>query len=70
MNSGILICFLGTLSFGLLGCASKGAERKNCQTSALVVMIYIWATAVMLIRRLWLPGLLGSDTYSESAVTL
>ena len=50
MNSGILICLLGTLSFGLLGCASKGAERKNCQASALVVMVYVWATLVMMIR--------------------
>jgi multidrug transporter EmrE-like cation transporter len=56
MNSGILICFLGTLSFGLLGCASKGAERKNCQTSALVVMIYVWATAVMLLRSAGVPA--------------
>jgi len=56
MNSGILICFLGTLSFGLLGCASKGAERKNCQSSALVLMIYVWATAVMLIRSLGVPS--------------
>ena len=56
MHSGILICFLGTLSFGLLGCASKGAERKNCQTSALVIMIYVWATLVMLIRSAGVPS--------------
>lgn len=56
MNSGILICFVGTLSFGLLGCASKAAERKKCQTSALVVMIYVWATLVMLIRSAGVPS--------------
>jgi len=50
MNSGILICFLGTLSFGLLGCASKAAERRNCQPSPLLLMVYVWATLVMLIR--------------------
>src|SRR5208283_3259958 len=56
MNSGILICFLGTLSFGLLGCASKAAERRNCQASALVVMLFGWATLVMLIRSAGLPS--------------
>ena len=56
MNSGILICFLGTVSFGLLGCTSKAAERKNCQASALVLMIYVWATLVMLIRSAGLPS--------------
>ena len=56
MNGGILICFLGTLSFGLLGCASKAAERKNCAASALVLMIYVWATLAMLIRSAGLPS--------------
>ncbi len=56
MNSGILICFLGTLSFGLLGCASKAAERRNCQASALVVMVFAWATLVMLTRSAGLPS--------------
>jgi drug/metabolite transporter (DMT)-like permease len=56
MNSGILICFLGMLSFGLLGCASKAAERRNCQASALVAMIFGWATLVMLIRSAGLPS--------------
>jgi len=50
MNSGILICFLGTLSFGLLGCTSKAAERRNCQPSALLLMVYLWATLAMLVR--------------------
>jgi drug/metabolite transporter (DMT)-like permease len=50
MNAGILFCLLGTLSFGLLGCASKGAERRNCQTGAFIAMVYVWAVVVMLIR--------------------
>jgi drug/metabolite transporter (DMT)-like permease len=50
MNTGIIFCLLGALSFGLLGCASKGAERRNCQTAAFIVMVYVWALLVMLIR--------------------
>jgi multidrug transporter EmrE-like cation transporter len=50
MNNGLIFCFLGTLSFGLLGCASKFAERKNCQASVLVVFLFGWATLVMLVR--------------------
>ena len=56
MSSGVLICFLGTLSFGLLGCASKGAERQHCRSSALLLMIYVWATLVMLIRSAGVPS--------------
>ena len=56
MNTGILICFLGMLSFGLLGCASKGAERQHCRPSALLLMIYVWATLVMLIRSAGVPS--------------
>lgn len=48
MNNGLLFCFLGTLSFGLLGCASKSAERRNCQASVLVVLVFGWATLAML----------------------
>lgn len=56
MNTGIAFCLLGTLSFGLLGCASKGAERRNCQTAAFIVMVYVWATIVMLIRTAGIPS--------------
>jgi len=56
MNSGILFCLLGTLSFGLLGCASKGAERRNCQAEAFIVMVYVWATIVMVIRTAGVPS--------------
>jgi len=56
MNSGLLFCFLGALSFGLLGCASKLAERRNCQASLLVVYAFAWATLVMLVRSAGLPS--------------
>ena len=44
MNNGRMFCFLGALSFGLLACASKFAERRNCQASVLVVLLFGWAT--------------------------
>ena len=47
---GLLFCFLGAISFGLLGCASKGAERSNCNASGFVVSVCGWATLMMLIR--------------------
>ncbi len=56
MNSGLIFCFLGTLSFGLLGCTSKFAERKNCQASVLVVFLCGWAALVMLVRSAGLPS--------------
>ena len=51
MNGGLLLCFLGALSFGLLGCTSKLAERKNCQASVLVALLFAWATLVMVMRQ-------------------
>ena len=56
MNSGLTFCFLGALSFGLLGCASKFAERRNCQASVLVVFLCGWAMLVMLVRSAGLPS--------------
>ena len=50
MSSGLVFCLLGTLSFGLLGCASKLAERRNCRASVLVVLLFAWATLAMLAR--------------------
>jgi drug/metabolite transporter (DMT)-like permease len=52
MKTGVLLCVLGALSFGLLACVSKVAERKNCNSSALVVWLFGWATLVMLGRSL------------------
>jgi len=56
MNNGLMFCFLGALSFGLLACASKFAERRNCQASVLVVLLFAWATLVMLVRSAGLPA--------------
>jgi len=51
---GLLFCFLGALSFGLLGTALKAAERRNANASGLVVAAYAWPALVMLIRTLLL----------------
>jgi drug/metabolite transporter (DMT)-like permease len=48
MRAGMLMCILGAISFGLLACASKLAERKRCNPSAVVVWLFAWAAAVML----------------------
>ena len=56
MNNGLIFCFLGALSFGLLGCASKFAERRKCQASVLVVFLCGWAMLVMLVRSASLPA--------------
>jgi drug/metabolite transporter (DMT)-like permease len=56
MNSGILLCVCGALSFGLLACASKVAERKNSNSAALVGWVFGWATLAMLGRSLMTAG--------------
>lgn len=50
MSTGVLFALGGALLFGLLGCASKVAERRNCNAAALVVSLFTWATLVMLFR--------------------
>ena len=67
MNGGLLFCFLGALSFGLLGCASKLAERRNCRASLLVVYVFAWATLVMLARS---AGLLSPFSLPLKAVAV
>ena len=52
MNAGVLMAILAALSFGLLGCVSKIAERRKCSPSALVVWVFGWAFLVMLGRSL------------------
>jgi hypothetical protein len=47
---GLLFCFMGALSFGLLACVSKLAERRNSNASGFVVSAFGWATLIMLIR--------------------
>jgi len=56
MNTGLIFCFFGALSFGMLGCASKFAERRRCQASVLVVFLCGWAMLVMLARSAVLPA--------------
>lgn len=56
MRPGLLMCLVGAISFGLLGCVSKLAERKRCDASALVVWLFGWAALIMLIRSLTLTG--------------
>ncbi len=54
---GLLFCFLGAISFGLLACVSKGAERNNSNASGFVVSAFGWATLIMLTRSAFLkPG--------------
>jgi drug/metabolite transporter (DMT)-like permease len=48
MSTAMLMCFCGALSFGLLATVSKIAERKKCNTSALVVWVFAWAALFML----------------------
>jgi drug/metabolite transporter (DMT)-like permease len=54
MNAGIILCFLGALSFGLCACVSKIADRQRCKPSALIVAVFGWAAAFMLTRTLTL----------------
>ena len=53
---GLLFCFLGALSFGLLGTTLKAAERRNANASGLVVAAYAWPALVMLVRTLLLKS--------------
>ena len=59
---GLLFCFLGAISFGLLACVSKGAERRNSNASGFVVSAFGWAALMMLIR----SALLKSGSHMPS----
>jgi drug/metabolite transporter (DMT)-like permease len=56
INAGLAMCLAGALSFGMLACVSKIAERKKCDPSALVVGLFGWAALLMLLRTLTLAG--------------
>ena len=47
---GILLSFLGGLSFGLLGTALKAAERRKADAAGLVVSAYAWPALFMLFK--------------------
>ena len=68
MRAGLLMCILGAISFGLLACVSKMAERRRCNPSALVLWLFGWAAFIMLVESLmhrgkthmsWQTALLG-----------
>lgn len=52
---GIILCFLGALSFGLLGAVAKGAERRKVNAFALVAGCAGWGAIAMFGRTL-APG--------------
>jgi len=49
MSTGLIFCFLGAISFGVLGSVSKIAERRKCNASAFLVSLFLWATVAMLV---------------------
>ena len=53
---GLLFCFLGAISFGLLGSALKAAERMKANAAGLVVAAYAWPALIMLVRTLLLKS--------------
>lgn len=53
---GLLFCFLGAISFGLLGAVYKAAERRKADAAGLVVAVFAWATLIMLVRTLLLKS--------------
>ncbi|MGH2639648.1 MAG: EamA family transporter [Rhabdochlamydiaceae bacterium] len=53
---GLLFCFASAVSFGLLACVSKVAERRKCDASALVASLLGWATLLMLLRSVTLQS--------------
>jgi len=56
MRAGLPMCVVGAVSFGLLACVSKVAERRRCHPSALVVWVFGWAALIMLFRSLTVSG--------------
>ena len=53
---GLLFCFLGALSFGLLACVAKEAERRNSNASGFVVSSFAWGALMMLFRSILLKS--------------
>ena len=71
MKMGVLMCIGGAVSFGLLACVSKMAERRDCNTSALIVWLFGWATLFMFGQSLTLHGTVHMTwTVVALAVTL
>lgn len=53
---GLLLCAASAISFGLLACVSKVAERKKCDASALVASATGCAAIMMLLRSVTLQS--------------
>lgn len=45
---GLPACFVASLSFAMMACVSKIAERKQCRAQALVVCLMGWSTLLMM----------------------
>jgi drug/metabolite transporter (DMT)-like permease len=56
VRAGMLMCILGAISFGLLACVAKLAERRQCNAPALVVWLFGWAALMMLGESLFHTG--------------
>jgi len=53
---GLFFCFLGAISFGLLGTAFKAAERRKANAAGLVIACFAWPALIMLTRTLLLKS--------------
>ena len=53
---GLLFCFLGAISFGLLGSVLKAAERRKANAAGLVVATFAWPALIMLVKTLLLKS--------------
>ena len=47
MSVGLLACFVASLSFAMMACASKIAERNQCRAQALAGCLMGWSTLLM-----------------------
>ena len=63
-------CFLGAISFGLLGSVLKAAERRKANAAGLVVSAYAWPALLMLARTLLLQpsGHVPTKVYVIAAI--
>jgi drug/metabolite transporter (DMT)-like permease len=46
---GLIVCLGSSVSFGMLACVSKVAERKRCNARALVLSLMGWSTLLTLV---------------------
>lgn len=67
---GLLFCFLGAISFGLLGSALKAAERRNANAAGVVVANYAWPALIMLGKSFTIhsPGHIPPKVYGVAVI--